>query len=73
LYYRYSLDYGNKWEKFIFSEETPVEVKTITTNPSSTSLTFVLEGASSPNDEKQVPQQVIIALDFSKVLDRKCE
>lgn len=63
----YSLDSGNKWDLYKFSEHK-IRVDAITTVPSDTSLNFLLWG----KDSKEL---VAVNVDFSGLpdFDRKCE
>ncbi|KAH9873953.1 vacuolar protein sorting/targeting protein PEP1 [Plenodomus lingam] len=63
----YSLDYGEKWNLYKFSEHK-IRVDAITTVPSDTSLNFLLWG----KDSKEL---VAVNIDFSGLPDfkRKCE
>jgi hypothetical protein len=61
----YSTDFGKSWKPFTLEKE--LRVRLLTTTPDSTSLNFLIVGTDR---EKK---SYAISLDFSEVLDRKCE
>ncbi|KAJ5260505.1 Vacuolar protein sorting/targeting protein 10 [Penicillium angulare] len=63
----YSLDEGDKWSEFQFSE-TEMVINDISTLPSDTSKNFLLWA-----EEKSSGKLTTINLDFSGVWDRQCE
>ncbi|KAJ3065235.1 vacuolar protein sorting/targeting protein PEP1 [Podochytrium sp. JEL0797] len=63
----YSWNYGDSWAEFQFSD-TPLRVSSLLTEPSATSLKFVLYGSATKNSETQV-----ITLNFEPVLPRTCD
>ncbi|KAI7893622.1 uncharacterized protein EV154DRAFT_600677 [Mucor mucedo] len=63
----YSWDQGETWHFYKFSED-PVRVSTLTTDPKSSTLRFVIIGHSRASDRSQF----ITTVDFSDVKQRKC-
>ncbi|RKP09905.1 hypothetical protein THASP1DRAFT_13625, partial [Thamnocephalis sphaerospora] len=65
----YSLDEGASFDKFYFTPSNKkVRVATLTTEPSSTSRRFLLYGTAG----RGTTRQVVVQLDFSGLLQRKC-
>lgn len=66
----YSLDEGQHWENFTFSEkDEEYDITDISTVPSDGSLNFLLWGRQ-PSGKRQA---VTVNIDFSGVFDRQCE
>ncbi|KAJ3028520.1 UNVERIFIED_CONTAM: vacuolar protein sorting/targeting protein PEP1 [Siphonaria sp. JEL0065] len=63
----YSWNFGESWAEFKFAE-SPIRVTSVLSEPSATSLKFVLHGTSSKNSESTV-----ITVDFGAVLPRTCD
>ena len=63
----YSLDEGEHWEEYVFSE-SPMFIDDLTTVPSDNSQNFLLWG-SEPSNSKEI---ITINLDFTGLRDRKC-
>lgn len=61
----YSTDFGKNWKEYKLEKE--VRVRLLTTTPDSTSLNFLLVGTDK--DKKHYA----ISLDFSEVLEKKCD
>lgn len=65
---RYSLDEGENWKDYIFSDK-PMLITSITTLPSDTSRNFLLWG-KDPEDNDQI---LTINLDFTGLTDVQCD
>lgn len=63
---KYSLDFGNTWKEYKFSDQD-ISIKDLATIPSDTSLKFMMIGID------QEMQQRLITLDFSSVYARQCD
>ncbi|KAF2200159.1 vacuolar protein sorting/targeting protein 10 [Delitschia confertaspora ATCC 74209] len=61
----YTTNYGDKWERYDFSE-SPINVQSITTVPSDTSLNFLLWG-------KRKGELVTVNVDFGGLFEKKCD
>ncbi|ORX80565.1 Oligoxyloglucan reducing end-specific cellobiohydrolase [Basidiobolus meristosporus CBS 931.73] len=66
----YSWNYGQSWETYTFSDEA-IRVSSITTEPKSTSLKFLIFGITATTAQR-FAQQIIISVDFSTLEPRKC-
>jgi hypothetical protein len=68
---RYSWDDGQHWEEYSFTDDpdVPIFITQLITEPSSSSLKFLIIGETISN---QTPQQVVITLDFSELQQKKC-
>ncbi|KAJ3264049.1 vacuolar protein sorting/targeting protein PEP1 [Chytriomyces hyalinus] len=65
----YSWNYGQSWATFKFSEK-PIRVDSVMSEPSSTSLKFIIYGI--PSTSSRAMDVTVISIDFSKVLPRVC-
>ncbi|KAI9347226.1 hypothetical protein BDR26DRAFT_931474 [Obelidium mucronatum] len=63
----YSWNYGESWAEFQFAD-SPIRVSSVLTEPTATSLKFLLYGTSAKNSES-----LVITVDFSPVLPRVCD
>ncbi|GAA5814583.1 hypothetical protein MFLAVUS_008082 [Mucor flavus] len=63
----YSWDQGDTWHFYQFSEE-PIRVNTLTTDPKSSTLKFIVIGHSRTGDRSQM----ITTVDFSGTKQREC-
>lgn len=64
----YTLDEGQSWQEYKFSDEL-VTVKDIATTPSDTSRKFVLFASPGPS---QGHKSLVISIDFTNLFPRKC-
>ncbi|ORY36459.1 Oligoxyloglucan reducing end-specific cellobiohydrolase [Rhizoclosmatium globosum] len=62
----YSWNYGESWAEFQFVE-TPIRVSSVYSEPSATSLKFIITGSVDKKSEHS-----IITIDFAPVLPRTC-
>ncbi|KAI9364921.1 hypothetical protein DFJ73DRAFT_956149 [Zopfochytrium polystomum] len=67
----WSSDYGVTWNPFVFSNQA-VRVLTVTTEPASTSLKFIITGTRPKSTDRTI-ETVLISIDFSAVLPRACD
>ena len=65
---RYSTDHGQVWKRAELPEK--IRAKVLTTTPDSTSLKFIILGTEGTGDKVE---NVVIALDFEGLHERKCK
>ncbi|KAJ3412294.1 vacuolar protein sorting/targeting protein PEP1 [Chytridiales sp. JEL 0842] len=68
----YTWNYGDTWAEFQFSDEK-VRVHSIFTEPVGTSLKFILTGVAAASKGRLGTDAVMISVDFTDVLPRKCD
>ncbi|TPX34326.1 hypothetical protein SmJEL517_g02986 [Synchytrium microbalum] len=61
----YTYDFGTTWSEYKFTDK-PIRLQTITTEPSATSLKFIIVGISKDGDTS------LFQLDFTNVLPKQC-
>ncbi|CAG8497035.1 17231_t:CDS:10, partial [Dentiscutata heterogama] len=67
----YSLNYGNSWNRYQFSD-TPVRIAQLTTTSNQSTMKFIIRGII-PSEQQNDPKWVLITVDFSSLLPKKCE
>ncbi|KAF0396202.1 Oligoxyloglucan reducing end-specific cellobiohydrolase [Gigaspora margarita] len=67
----YSLNYGNSWNRYQFSD-SPVRITHLITASNQSTMKFLIRGFIGPENQNNA-KWILITVDFSSLLPRKCK